>query len=69
MTKDDNRQAHPYFKHAEAAFAQIPPAAEGLSRLQAAFEEAGEDFIAIELKTMIARLDELRELLASGPQG
>ncbi|WP_219837468.1 hypothetical protein [Paenibacillus sp. R14(2021)] len=60
---------HAYYKHAEEAFNLLPAAAAQLTQLKEAFRQADEDFLAIELKTMIARLEEIRQLLAEGPQG
>ncbi|SFI33256.1 hypothetical protein SAMN02799624_00413 [Paenibacillus sp. UNC496MF] len=61
--------AHPYYRHAEQAFRLLPGAVERLTALREAFRAADEDFLAVELKTMIARLEEIRALLADGPQG
>jgi hypothetical protein len=69
LTQPNEAAVHSYYLHAEEAYSLIPAAAEELSRLKRAFERAGEDFIAIELKSMISRLEEIRMHLAEGPQG
>ncbi|QHT61623.1 hypothetical protein GXP70_17705 [Paenibacillus lycopersici] len=69
MSNPSSTNIHPYYAHAEEAFRELPAAIGQLERLRDAFRQADEDFLAIELKTMIARLDEIRSLLAEGPQG
>ncbi|WP_236339201.1 coiled-coil domain-containing protein 22 [Paenibacillus plantiphilus] len=71
MTGDSKAQTmiHPFYGHAEQAFALLPDAEASLVKLKQAFEAADEDFLAIELRSMIERLAEIRELLAKGPQG
>ncbi|SEM86773.1 hypothetical protein [Paenibacillus sp. OV219] len=60
---------HPYYQHAIEAFKLLPAASDGLIQLQNAFAASNEDFLAIELKHMIARLEEIKVLFSSGPQG
>jgi hypothetical protein len=60
---------HSYYQHAERAYELIPAGTDSLKRLKQAFESANEDFLAIELRTMIERLEEIEKLLADGPQG
>jgi hypothetical protein len=69
LTQQNKTAVHSYYLHAEDAYSLIPSAAEALLKLKQAFELSGEDFIAIELKSMIARLEEIRVHLAEGPQG
>lgn len=66
---DDTKNVHAYFAHADKAFRLLPAAADQLAQLQEAFKLADEDFLAIELKTMAARLREIRTLMEDGPQG
>ncbi|MFC4809575.1 hypothetical protein [Paenibacillus sp. GCM10023250] len=66
---DQPRTVHTYYQHAEEAFRLLPDAVARLAALREAFRAADEDFLAVELKTMIARLEEIRTLLADGPQG
>ncbi|BBH19956.1 hypothetical protein Back11_13010 [Paenibacillus baekrokdamisoli] len=47
----------------------MPSAITSLTQLKQAFAAADEDFLAIELKSMIERLNEIQKLLADGPQG
>ncbi|SDX78817.1 hypothetical protein [Paenibacillus sp. CF384] len=69
MTDHQAVQVHPFYKHAEEAFKLLPEATESLAKLRSAFEASGEEFLAIELKHMQARLEELRVLFADGPTG
>lgn len=70
MTVTESRTSvHPYYRHADEAYGLLPEATAQLERLREAFRKADEDFLAIELKSMIARLEEIRTLLADGPQG
>ncbi|SFS62336.1 hypothetical protein [Paenibacillus sp. BC26] len=69
MTDPQSVQVHPFYKHAEEAFKLLPEATESLTKLKTAFETANEEFLAIELKHMLARLEELRVLFADGPTG
>jgi len=63
------RAIHPYYSHAEQSFAQLPATVEQLQLLKEAFAREGEDFLAIELRTMIERLHEINKLMEEGPQG
>jgi len=63
------RALHPYYRHAEQSFAQLPESIEQLQLLKEAFAREGEDFLAIELRTMIERLQEINKLMEEGPQG
>ncbi|WP_308634259.1 hypothetical protein [Paenibacillus silvisoli] len=69
MTEPQSVPVHPYYKHAEDAFKLMPEATASLAKLQQAFQAANEDFLAIELKHMLARLEEIRALFSDGPQG
>ncbi|NBC68144.1 hypothetical protein [Paenibacillus sacheonensis] len=69
MSDTPSTHVHPFYQHAEDAFRLLPSAIGELERLREAFRKADEDFLAVELRTMIARLDEVRALLAEGPQG
>ncbi|NBD23419.1 hypothetical protein [Paenibacillus glycinis] len=66
---ESSTSVHPYYQHADEAYKLLPETSAQLERLREAFHKADEDFLAIELKSMIARLDEIRTLLADGPQG
>ncbi|MBW7473169.1 coiled-coil domain-containing protein 22 [Paenibacillus oenotherae] len=69
MTTNSKETVHPFYQHAEQAFALLPDTETAIMKLKAAFEAADEDFLAIELKAMIKRLEEIRQLLSEGPQG
>ncbi|QHW34564.1 hypothetical protein GZH47_29735 [Paenibacillus rhizovicinus] len=69
MSKPPATHVHAYYQHAEEAFRELPDAIGQLERLRDAFRKADEDFLAIEMKSMIARLEEIRTLLGEGPQG
>lgn len=69
MTMDSKTTVHSFYGHAEQAFRLLPDAEASLLKLKQAFEAAGEDFLAIELRSMSERLGEIRVLLAEGPQG
>ncbi|REE80115.1 hypothetical protein A8990_12269 [Paenibacillus taihuensis] len=69
MTDQPTNEVHPYYQHAIEAFKLLPAATDGLVQLREAFEASKEDFLAIELKHMIARLEEIKALFSSGPQG
>ncbi|RAP78275.1 hypothetical protein [Paenibacillus montanisoli] len=69
MSEPQSVQVHPFYKHAEEAFKLLPEATASLAKLQQAFNQANEDFLAIELKHMLARLEEIRALFSDGPQG
>ncbi|MCQ6557707.1 hypothetical protein [Paenibacillus mendelii] len=60
---------HDYYRHAEQAYALLPDTMNQLQLLKEAFGRADEDFLAIELRTMIDRLEEIQKLMAEGPQG
>ncbi|MFD0710324.1 hypothetical protein [Paenibacillus sp. GCM10027626] len=60
---------HSYYQHAEEAFSLLPEAIDRLQLVKEAFGRNGEDFLAIELRTMLERLEEIRLLLEDGPQG
>lgn len=65
----EDLRVHSFYQHTERAFTLMPSAITNLTQLKQAFEETNEDFLAIELKTMIERLNEIQQLLADGPQG
>ncbi|GGD63359.1 hypothetical protein [Paenibacillus nasutitermitis] len=67
--QEQEQKVHPFYGHTAQAYGLLPAALENLKQLQEAFDDANEDFLAIELKTMSARLEEIRQLLAEGPQG
>ncbi|MBW7457848.1 hypothetical protein ACFOLF_01310 [Paenibacillus sepulcri] len=69
MNNEQDMKVHPFYGHTEQAYGLLPAAEASLRQLQLAFEQVNEDFLAIELKTMAARLQEIRQLLAEGPQG
>ncbi|AZN41917.1 hypothetical protein [Paenibacillus albus] len=69
MSEQPITEVHPYYQHAIEAFKLLPAATESLVQLRDAFAASNEDFLAIELKHMIARLEEIKALFSSGPQG
>jgi len=69
MTDEQDKKVHPFYEHTGRAYELLPAAVDSLKKLQLAFDAANEDFLAIELKTMTVRLQEIRQLLAEGPQG
>lgn len=69
MSDQPTTEVHPYYQHAIEAFRLLPQATTGLIQLREAFEASKEDFLAIELKHMIARLEEIKALFSDGPQG
>ncbi|MFC5648506.1 hypothetical protein ACFPYJ_05070 [Paenibacillus solisilvae] len=68
MSSRDFR-VHPFYEHTEPAFELLPAAIQSLTSLKEAFASVNEDFLAIELRTMLERLSEIHQLLADGPQG
>lgn len=68
MSNHDLR-VHPFYEHTKQAFELLPAAIQSLASLKEAFASVDEDFLAIELKTMLKRLDEIQQLLTDGPQG
>ncbi|UVI32702.1 hypothetical protein [Paenibacillus spongiae] len=63
------RPVHDYYRHAGKAYALLPGTIDRLRELKEALGQADEDFLAIELRTMLERLEEIRELMEEGPQG
>lgn len=60
---------HDYYRHAGKAYALLPGTIDKLRELKDAFGQADEDFLAIELRTMLERLEDIKKLMAEGPQG
>ena len=60
---------HDYYRHAEQAYILLPDTIRQLQLVKEAFGRADEDFLTIELRTMIDRLEEIQKLMAEGPQG
>ena len=67
--QDQDLHVHPFYEHTGQAFELLPAAIQSLASLKEAFALANEDFLSIELKMMLERLNEIQQLLAEGPQG
>ena len=65
----NHKQIHPTYEAAADAVVLLPDALAALERLKTCFTSAGEDFMAVDIKIMIARLQEIEDILINGDKG